>query len=169
MHSKRLGNLGELKVATHLVELGFSVFLEFGDISKIDLILEKEGELFGIQVKAISKTDGVYKFTSSKSGPNYKFKYTEKDCDLFAIYCVEDDKVVWLTSKEATEQTHINFRANPPKNNQEKQVRYLDDYTDVMRVLRGHEQDSLAGKAEAKDMVQTTTASKPADENQSSK
>ncbi len=169
MHSKRLGNLGELKVATYLVSYGYSVFLELGDISKIDLIVEYESKLLGIQVKAISRIDDCYRFKSSKSGPNYQFKYTEEDCDIFAVYCIEDDQIIWLTSKEATEQSNLTFRTQPPKNNQENKIRYLADYTDVTRVLRGHEQDSLTGNAEANDMVQTTTTEKSADENQSSR
>lgn len=136
MHSKRLGTLGELKVATYLCGLGLSVFLELGDISKKDLIVEHEGKLLGVQVKAITKTDGVYRFKASKSGPNYKFDYTEEDCDIFALYCVDDDAIAWLRSSEVTgENKYVSLRAEETKNNQTEGVRWLKDYTDVNRVL----------------------------------
>ena len=136
MHSKRKGNLGELKVATFLAENGYSVFKEFGDISKIDLITQINGKLLSIQVKAITKKNGAYPFTTIKWGPNYKFRYTEKDCDIFAVYCIEDDKIAWIKSSEVTgEKYNLNLRAESVKNNQATNIQWLKDYTDLNRVL----------------------------------
>lgn len=138
MHSKRLGNLGELKVASYLAGLGFSVFAELGDISKKDLILEYNNRLLGIQVKAISKVNGAYPFASKKSGPNYQFKYTAEDCDIFAIYCIEDDVIAWLTSEEATrDKRSFTFRVDTPKNQQVSGVAWLKDYVNLSRILEG--------------------------------
>lgn len=160
MHSKRLGTLGEMVVATELLKKGYSVFLELGDISRKDLIVEIENKLISIQVKSVSKSgSGTYPVKFSKSGPNYQFKYGKGDCDIFAVYCVEDNVVAWIHVDEFLKNDSGQFclRADPTKNNQVSKVRRLEDYLDVTRVLRGHEQDNLPGEAEVDDMVQTTT------------
>lgn len=54
MHNKRKGNIGELAVALELANHEYSVFTEQGDISKIDLVAEKDGVLIRIQCKAIT-------------------------------------------------------------------------------------------------------------------
>lgn len=171
MHSKRLGTLGEMRVASELLKLGFSVFLELGDISRKDLIVEIGNRLLSIQVKSVTKVDGKYQVKFSKSGPGYAYKYAEGDCDVFAVYCVDDDVVAWIDIREflTNNLTQFNLRADPVKNNQTSGIRKLEDYLDITRVLRGHEQNNLPGTTEVDDMVQTTTAKPPADENQSGK
>ena len=158
MHSKRLGNLGELKVASFLVGLGYSVFLELGDISKIDLVLEYHQRLLGIQVIAISKKNGAYPLKSTKSGPGYRFRYTREDCDIFAVYCIEDDVIAWIRSSEITgDRANFSFRSDPPENNQKIGINLLQDYTDITRVLRDYEQNTSPVISEGDDIVQTTT------------
>jgi len=158
MHTKRLGNLGEMKVATELLALGYSVFIELGDISRIDLVLEVKSKLIGIQVKTVTKTNGVYSVCGWKSGPNYRFQYNMKDCQIYAVYCVDDDKIAWIRNDELLKTTgsHLTLRADPPKNGQNSKVNLLSDYLDVMRVLRDYEQDTLTVKTEGDDIVQTT-------------
>ncbi len=96
-------------------------------------------------------------FTSRKSGPNYHFYYDKNDCDIFAIYCVDDNKIAWFKSTELTvDKSCINLRVDAPKNNQGN-VNMLSDYLDVMRILRDYTQDILPDNAEDNDIVQTTT------------
>ena len=45
MNSKNIGNIGEAKVLTKFVELGFPVYIPFGDNEKADLIVEFNGKL----------------------------------------------------------------------------------------------------------------------------
>lgn len=143
MHTKYLGNQGELKVAAFFAEMGISVFKELGDISKKDLVIDYKDRLLGIQVKTISKKNGVYNFAAKKSGPNYQFRYTLNDCHFFALYCVEDKTIAWIKAEEATlSKKSFNLRADQAKNSQKKNVLWLCDYTDVMRVLRDYEQNT---------------------------
>ena len=56
MNNKQIGSLGELKVATKFMELGYQVFVELGDNSDIDLIIvSSDGEIKKIQVKTTQK------------------------------------------------------------------------------------------------------------------
>ena len=86
MHSKRKGNVGQFAVGLELTKLGYSVFTEEGDISKIDVIGEKQGKLIRIQVKAITPVGGSLICKMVKAGPNYRFSYKKDMFDYFAIY-----------------------------------------------------------------------------------
>ena len=135
MHSKQIGNTGELRVAFELTKRGYAVFAELGDLSRIDLIACIDGKLVRIQVKAISKTNGVYTVSSRKSGPNYRYKYETTDVDVFAVYCMDDDLVAWVRSEEITgENTALLLRADPPKK-QQPTIQWLKEYLNLDRVI----------------------------------
>lgn len=157
MHTKKLGTYGEMAVATYLYKQGYSVFIELGDISRIDLIVETNTRLLKIQVKAVSIKDGKYTVSGKKSGPNYQFCYTEEDVDVFAVFCVEDQKIAWLNSVELSDGKCITLRVNQAKNGQMKGVRLLDEYTSFERILRDYTQDTPPTNVEGNDIVQTTT------------
>ena len=129
MHSKRKGNIGQTAVAKELTKLGYSVFVELGDISKIDLIAEKNGKILRIQCKAITSKKGKVSLPLSKSGPNYKFKYTKEMFDYFAVYVLDRDVVAFISSEEALKNTNtINLRLDAPKNKQLKGVKLITDF-----------------------------------------
>ena len=134
MHKKKIGNLGELKVAAYLSELGYSIFKELGDSSKIDLIAEKQGKLLRIQVKAVTIKNGVYSITSTKSGPGYKYFYKKEDIDVFAIYCIQHNSVAWINSHEMNNGASINLRVDKTKNKQTKKVSLLNNFLNFNRV-----------------------------------
>lgn len=50
MHAKIKGNIGQFATCLVLSTMGFSVFTEEGDISKIDIIAEKTTNLFVFSV-----------------------------------------------------------------------------------------------------------------------
>lgn len=159
MHTKRLGSYGEMVVASELMKLGYSVFMELADMSKKDLVLEYKGRLLGVQVKTTHKKAGGYQVNLVKSGANYKHRYKLDDFDILAIYCIEENTVAWMTIKELVEyKSTITLRADTPKNNQVERSNPLIDYIDVMRVLRDYEPSTLPSNVGGDDIVQTTTA-----------
>lgn len=152
MHSKRKGNIGELAVGLEFSRLGYSVFYENGDISKIDLIAEKNGKLIKVQVKAFTPINGALSLKLSKSGPNYKFWYDLKEFDFFAIHDLENKTTYLISTKFCFGKKCITLRISNSKNRQNKGVNKAEDYL-FERVLRDYEQDTLTGD----DIVQTTT------------
>lgn len=136
MHSKRKGNIGQFAVGLALTKLGYSIFTEEGDISKIDLIAEKGGRLIKIQVKAVTPIDGCIRLSLKKSGPNYQFSYNQDMFDYFGVYDLEDDKV-YLVSSEILKKNNslFNLRKEYAKNNQNNKVHYASDY-EIDKVLR---------------------------------
>jgi hypothetical protein len=157
MHSKNKGAIGEAKITTFFLEKGYNVFKEFGDLSRIDLIIEKQGKLKTIQVKTITSKRNVVELYSKKDGPNYSYSYEPEDVDIFAVYILDKDLIFFVASKELCSfKACMNFRLEKPKNNQTKKIRYVKDYT-FERILRDYTPNTLTNNVEGDDIVQTTT------------
>ena len=134
LHKKDMGSLGEALVVAQSLEHGCSVFPEFGDNSKIDLILEDGSRtLHRIQVKMVSRekdSPDVSKLYLYKSGPNYSFTYEESMIDWFAVVDVVTKKIAWVKSSVlSTHKRQLQLRHAIPKNGQQKGIVYFDDYT----------------------------------------
>ena len=129
MHSKRKGNIGSFGVGLELTKLGYSVFTEEGDISKIDIIAEKDGQLLRIQVKGITPVDNKLILELTKSGPNYSFKYEIGQFDFFGIWDLEEHKAYLVPASvlETNSKAFI-LRKTKPKNNQIKNVNNAEDF-----------------------------------------
>lgn len=130
--SKRIGNLGEIKVIAKFVEHNIPVYIPFGDCEKADLIAEFNGKLNKIQVKtSINATNGVMKFSLSsctfhkKNG--VKHIYNKNEIDYFACYNIERDKV-FLIPIELAPSTYISIRFEATKNHQKENIIMEDDF-----------------------------------------
>ena len=94
MNSKQIGNIGEAKVLSKFIELGFPVYIPFGDNEKADLVVEFNGKLNKIQIKtSVDAKNGNITFDLTSSTAHRKngmrHKYTIDEVDYFALY-------VWL-------------------------------------------------------------------------
>ena len=86
------GTLGEIAVCKELIQLGYSVFVEFGNHSKVDLIaLDKEFKTYKIQIKATKSKNEIVEVYSTKNclNPKYNSTYTIHQVDVFAVYRAE--------------------------------------------------------------------------------
>lgn len=129
MHSKRKGNIGSFGIGLELTKLGYSVFTEEGDISKIDMIAEKDGKIIRLQVKGITPVNDTLPLELTKSGPNYSFRYEIGSFDYFAIWDLENH-IGYLIPAEVlnTNKKRFTLRMSLPKNNQSKHINHADDY-----------------------------------------
>lgn len=119
LHTKVKGNIGEIAVAKDLMLQGFEVFTELGDLSKTDLIIQKNNTLLRVQVKFINSKKGKVTISRKKSGPDYSFLYKESDFDLMAIYNPQLDKVAYITSRDLCQNKQgLTLRLDRPLNNQ---------------------------------------------------
>lgn len=129
MHSKIKGNIGQLGIGLELSKLGYSVFTEEGDISKIDIIAEKNGKLIRIQSKAVTPMNGCITLLLTKSGPNYKFRYEADMFDYFGLWDLEEHKAYLIpVSVLETNKKSFKLRKEDPKNNQTANIRMASDY-----------------------------------------
>jgi len=138
MHSKIKGNIGQFAASLALAQLGFSVFSEEGDISKIDLVAEKNGKLLRFQCKAITPVSGCLRLPLRKSGPGYKFTYQPDMFDYFAI-CDLSDGCVYAVKSDVLRKTvnTLTLRKQPSKNGQAKNVHAAADYA-INKVFAGY-------------------------------
>ena len=136
-HSKQKGNLGFSSTLKELHKLGYNVFTEVGDNSKVDMIVEVKNHLVKIQIKYITDTNGQVTLNLQKSGPNgYRYKYSESDIDLFSVYLPILDKVIFIPAKLACKNTRtFSIRFNESKNNQDKHINYISEFEDLDKIL----------------------------------
>ena len=155
------GILGEVSVCKELCKLGYSVFVELGNHSKVDLIvLDENFKTYKIQVKAVNSTDGYVPVYSNKSclNPKYNSIYTIEEIDIFAVFVIDLDFVFYVTAKEILKNGKCSkFRINESKNGQRKYVRYAEDYLDFKKALRDCTPHVQTGSAVGDETVQTTT------------
>lgn len=147
MISKTIGTAAELKVAAYLTELGFSVFKEMGDSSRVDLITEWRGKLTKVQVKYVSKAKGdAYPISLEKSGPGgYSYIYSSSDFDILAVVLGETGEIAWLTFDDFLNRVHLSIRYSDPKNNQKASIHKVSEFTDFNRVKRYFMNEDLTG------------------------
>jgi hypothetical protein len=135
MHAKQKGNIGELAIATDLAKQDMAVFTELGDLSKVDLIALIDNVPITIQVKARKLVNGAVQIKSSKSGPDYSYKYKEEDVDIFAIYVLDTEDIGYVSCKEIISRGQTSFRIEKPLNKQIDKVRYLNEYKDIRKLF----------------------------------
>tara|TARA_R110000868_G_scaffold410174_2_gene697446 strand:+ start:114 stop:605 length:492 start_codon:yes stop_codon:yes gene_type:complete len=137
-HSKQKGNLGFSATLKELHKLGYNVFSEIGDYSKIDMIVEYNSKLIKIQVKYAKEKNGIATLPLRKSGPNgYRYLYKVSDIDIFSVYLPDQDKVLFIPSKLACENRNsFVIRYKDSKNLQKSKVHHINEFLDLDRILR---------------------------------
>lgn len=168
------GTLGEIAVCKELIKLDYSVFVEYGNHSKIDLIaLDKEFNTYKVQIKATYSKNEVVEVYSTKNclNPKYNSTYTIKQVDVFAVYIINKDLVFYISAKELLQNGKVSkFRLAESKNGQKKFVRHVKDYLNFERALRDYTPHTQTVLAVGDEIVQTTTPkSSAAGESQSSR
>ena len=97
------GTLGEIAVCKELFQLGYNVFVESGNHSKVDLIvLDENFKTYKIQVKTTNSKDDCVSVYSIKNclNPKYNSTYTIKQVDIFAVYVIDQDLVFYISAVE---------------------------------------------------------------------
>lgn len=107
MDSKTFGgNIGELKVAAKLAEVGYHIFVPIGGKSSIDLIAVKDTKVLKVQVKSVSKKNkyGTFsvqlKSVRSNKTSNKITTFKGNSCDILAVYLIPIDQVLFYSAKE---------------------------------------------------------------------
>ena len=128
----QIGKIGESLVLAKLTELGYQVFLPFGDGSLIDLIVDINGNLKRIQVKtsSVKEDETCVKFSLSSTVNGVKYSYNEGDFDYYALVCLGINKILLVPLNSQTPKTQINFQLNKDAKN-----RFIDDYL-IEKILK---------------------------------
>ncbi len=128
MHSDEKGALSEIKVASRLMERGYTVSKPLFGSARYDLLAD-DGRIHRIQCKHGRYRDGVVIFNTASYCAFTKVDkvYTSDEIDMFGIYCSSLDEV-FLVPVEETPKSKGILRVDPPKNGQSKGIRFASEF-----------------------------------------
>lgn len=129
MNSKQIGEKSEAKVLSKFLDLGWIVLIPFGDNQRYDLVIDRGNGFERIQVKTGNFKNGGIDFPTASSyahrGGKRRTYYGE--CDLFACYCPDTNKVYLLNVDDCPTNT-MRLRVTPTKNGQTKNIVFAKDF-----------------------------------------
>ena len=94
----RQGEKSELAVASELTMKGYGVSFPFGHNHQYDLIVDKDGALYKIQIKTAKPEEGGGRYYIQADADHYDKKYV----DLFAGYCEDEETTFYIPVCEAS-------------------------------------------------------------------
>lgn len=132
-HPKAVGDRTQLAVMAALGAVGYGLYVPFGENTRSDLILERDGELTRIQCKTGRLRDGTVRFAvcsvyGHHPNPKVRFRTYEGEIDAFAVYCPDTASVYLIPIAEIRTKRACWLRVDPPRNNQLTGVRWARDY-----------------------------------------
>lgn len=130
MNSKNYGDIAELAVATKFAQKRFIVSRPLSDNAPYDLIVDIEGQLYKVQVKARSTRKENISVELYSSMHNYTRKYQKGDFDILALYDINSEKIAIINYEDISNQSAVNFCMNNEKRASKnvKRIRFFDDY-----------------------------------------
>jgi hypothetical protein len=125
-NSPRQGEKSELAVASELMMQGYGVSFPFGHNHQYDLIVDKDGALFKIQVKTAKQEQGNRYYIQADAN-HYNTKYV----DLFSGYSEHEVATFFIPLDEASGKrqrvTYTDFDEMCSKHNQQR-ANHISDY-----------------------------------------
>jgi hypothetical protein len=132
-HPKTIGDRTTLAVLAALYELGYLIFVPFGENTRYDLVIDDGEKLHRVQCKTGRLRNGAVKFATCSSyahHPNPKMitRDYKGEIDLFAVYCPETTDVYLIPIEDVDTNRRASLRVLPSRNNQQKRIRDANDY-----------------------------------------
>ena len=120
--TKQKGEVAEAFVTYFLKKHGFNVLIPWGEDTRYDLVIEKNGVFKRVQVKYITPKNGVLEIPIRSSNNHSIIHYSEKDIDIIAAYSPESQKVYLIPLKNIRNRRAVKLRLEPARNKQKKYV-----------------------------------------------
>lgn len=128
MNTNQLGTLSELAVAAEAAKRGYRVSIPVGD-GAYDMILDKDGKLFRIQVKGREPRKGKITVTfRDPSSTNKAMVYNSTNVDALIVHDRVSNRMFWLPATLADVSNSVALRLEAPANNQSKGVHLASEY-----------------------------------------
>jgi hypothetical protein len=122
-----IGAIAEREVAYALGCLGYDIYVPmFMPHSRIDFIAARGAEAIRIQVKSARTVGEVVRFHACSNTGNIPKEYSG-EVDAFGIYS-PDTGQCYLVPIDDVPTRAGSLRIAPPRNNQQKGIRWADDY-----------------------------------------
>lgn len=132
------GDLAEKLFELECVNRDIPIFAPVNSASRVDYIVQLEGEFKKVQIKYISaiRNESIcVSFVKHQNGRKdketdgrlYK-KYTSDEIDLFMVYCPDTKEWYNIPNTLMNESRGVVLRLTAPKNNQMKGVRFAKEF-----------------------------------------
>ncbi len=138
-HPKDIGDASTLAIMTALRETGHALYLPFGENTRSDLIVERDGRLVRVQCKTGRLRMGAIRFAVCSSyghhrNPERARRSYAGQVDYFAVYCPETKGVYLVPIEHVPLKTGAYLRVHAPRNNQRRGIRLAAQY-EIARVV----------------------------------
>ena len=130
MHKKTKGSVAELAVALRLMKEGWQVLIPYGENTRYDLVVERDGRFLRVQIKYVTPKDGVLRVNCRSSNNWSVFQYTSEDIDVIAAYDAQSEQSYFVPVAQLRKGA-IRLRPLPPKNHQTHQVRFAREFGEL--------------------------------------
>ena len=130
MNSKTYGDIAELAVAAKLAKLGYIVSRPLSDNAPYDLIIDKNGTLQKVQVKARTTRKGRVQVEMYTSMVNYTRKYNKADFDILAVYQIETGNIAFVKHNDInTTQVILQIDNSKRFSKNAPSMKFFEDYS----------------------------------------
>ena len=150
MNSKRKGNIGEAMILAQFTKRNIQVSLPFGDNARYDMIADFNGKLNKIQVKYSSQLseNNSYICHVSSSTNHTTNKHMDRyidQVDYIAVYIAPWNESILIPIQDCDKNV-IAIRKEIGKNNQQKRIHLLSDYSfdKILCVETLHDESKLS-------------------------
>jgi hypothetical protein len=132
-HPKDIGDRSTLAIIAALQENGFATYLPFGENTRCDVVIDRDGVVSRVQCKTGRLRRGAVIFPVCSSyahhpNPRMARRDYRGQVDFFAIFCRETT-VVYLVPIDVLPLTReAALRVDPARNNQRSRIRLAADY-----------------------------------------
>ena len=117
---------------------GYGVLIPCGDFSKYDIVVDRNGKLERVQVKAVTPKNGAIEVHTKSmvfdkeldgNNRNKQVKYVDGDFDWLAVYDLHHHEVYFIPAVEVFGRSAITLRLDPPTRKSSK-IRMAAAYTE---------------------------------------
>jgi PD-(D/E)XK endonuclease len=113
--------------------LGFDVFEPFGENTRCDLVIEKDGGLCRVQCKTGRLRKGAVRWSvcstyAHHANPRFAQRDYHGEIDYFAVYCPATEGVYLIPIEDVPTRRQGSIRVEPANNCQRKFIRDAAQY-----------------------------------------
>jgi hypothetical protein len=132
-HPKDIGDRSTLAIIAALQGNGFAVYLPFGENTRCDLVIDRDGRLLRVQCKTGRLRRGAVLFNVCSSYGHHRNPQTARrdyrgQVDYFAVFCPQTAGVYFVPIGDLPGTNSAALRVDAPRNGQRRGIRFADRY-----------------------------------------
>ena len=133
LQTKVKGDISEAKALLEFQKRGIPVLIPWGDKERYDMVIELNHTFYRVQVKTAGVESNGSLCCYARSSHNHTtnkryYKYIDQ-VDYFVFYNIARDIIAIVPAQDIGDKSAISLRIAPPRNNQEKDIKYFSDYS----------------------------------------